>query len=405
MPNQFFSALSDFSWLNHLSLHTVVAVLAIVLALGFDFVNGFNDTANACATVIYTRALKPGTAIFLSGLLNFLGALLVGTAVAQVITKIIPVHTVSLSVITAVLIAALIWNLTTWWFRIPISSSHCLIGSLFGAGLMAAGVNGVAWSELAKVFAALIISPFVGFMAGCAMTWIGIKLSALSTTNAYSVQISNSEGANATAGISPMRLQADSSNTGHTTTIALPDKMTVTVNKKRVPAPPLMRWLHILASCMVSFSHGSNDGQKTMGIITLILASHFTGYGYTINHVPFWVMVACAVAIGLGTTIGGWRIIKTVGSKISREPLTHAQGFGASMATALIILLASRIGAPISTTHTLNSAVAGGTIPSYGAAKLNSKTMRAIVLAWVLTVPATAALAAICYTVTKLILG
>ena len=119
-----------------------------------------------------------------------------------------------------------------------------------------------------------------------------------------------------------------------------------------------MRWLHILACSMVAFSHGSNDGQKTMGIITLILATHFANYGYTMDKVPFWVILACAIAIGLGTTIGGWRVIKTVGTKISKQPITHAQGFGASMATALVILMASKIGAPISTTHTLNSAVA-----------------------------------------------
>ena len=160
-----------------------------------------------------------------------------------------------------------------------------------------------------------------------------------------------------------------------------------------------MRWMHILACSLVAFSHGSNDGQKTMGIITLILATHFCRFGYTVNNVPFWVMLACAIAIGLGTTIGGWRIIKTVGTKISKQPITHVQGFGASMATALVILIASRVGAPISTTHTLNSAVAGGTIPCYGPSKLNRKTIQNILTAWVLTVPAAAALAALCYTI------
>jgi PiT family inorganic phosphate transporter len=158
-----------------------------------------------------------------------------------------------------------------------------------------------------------------------------------------------------------------------------------------------MRWLHILASASVSFSHGSNDGQKTMGIIALILATHFAAFGYKSDHIPLWVMMAAALAIALGTVIGGWRVIRTVGSKISRERLTHSQGFGASMSTAVIILFASQLGAPISTTHTLSSAVAGGTIPIYGAGKLNAKTMQLIVLAWVLTLPITAALAAFSY--------
>ena len=158
-----------------------------------------------------------------------------------------------------------------------------------------------------------------------------------------------------------------------------------------------MRWMHILSSASVSFSHGGNDGQKTMGIITLVLASHFSQYGYKATEVPFWVMVAAAVAIASGTMTGGWRVIRTVGGKISRERLSHSQGVGASMSTAIIILVASQMGAPISTTHTLSSAVAGGTIPVHGAGKLNANTMRLIILAWVLTLPVAAGLAALSY--------
>ncbi len=324
-----------------MSIDTVVAIVAIVLALGFDFVNGFHDTANAVATVIYTKALKPGVAIVTSGILNLLGALLVGTAVAQVITKIIPPYTVSLPIVVAVLIAALIWNLITWWYGIPVSSSHCLIGSLFGAGVTAAGMDGVEWHEIHKVFLALLISPIVGFGGGALATWLALKIS----------------------------------------------KEKGKPGSKSQPHYPLMRWLHIFSSCSVSFSHGSNDGQKTMGIITLILSTHFAAYGYTTSHVPLWVMLSAATAIGLGTIIGGWRVIRTVGTKISRERLSHSQGFGASISTAIIILIASAIGAPISTTHTLSSAVAGGTIPMYGREKLNPKTLWLILLAWVLTLP------------------
>ena len=341
-----------------MEIETVVAILAIALAFGFDFVNGFHDTANAVATVIYTKALKPGVAIVMSGILNFLGALLVGTAVAQVITKIVPEGTVTLPIVVAVLIAALIWNLLTWWFGIPVSSSHCLIGSLFGAGIAAAGVNGVEWHELKKVLLALLISPIVGFAAGAFTTWSALK-------------------------VSREKEQGD------------------LTSSKKAEQNPIMRWLHIFSSASVSFSHGSNDGQKTMGIIALILGTHFAKYGYDTHSVPFWVMASAATAIAMGTVIGGWRVIRTVGTKISREKLSHSQGFGASMSTALIILVASHIGAPISTTHTLSSAVAGGTIPVHGKDKLNPKTLKLILAAWVLTLPVAATLAAISYFIIK----
>jgi len=337
-----------------MDLGTLVAVFAIMLALGFDFVNGFHDTANAVATVIYTKALKPNVAIVMSGVLNFMGALLVGTAVAEVITKIIPASTVSLTIVVAVLLAACAWNLITWWYGIPVSSSHCLIGSLFGAGITAGGMGGVTWHELEKVITALLVSPIVGFAGGALTTMFALKLSG-----------------------------------------------------KGEPGEPkdshskLMRWLHILASASVSFSHGSNDGQKTMGIIALVLGTQFAQYGYKTDVIPFWVMAAAALAIASGTIIGGWRVIRTVGTKISREALTHAQGFGASMSTAVIILIASHIGAPISTTHTLSSAVAGGTIPVYGVKKLNAQTMKLIVLAWVLTLPVAATFSSLSYLALK----
>ncbi len=338
-----------------MSLETAVAYLAIVLALAFDFVNGFHDTANAVATVIYTKALKPNVAIVMSGILNLLGAIMIGTAVAQVITKIIPEETVTLPIVVAVLLAAVLWNLITWWYGIPVSSSHCLIGSLFGAGVTAAGMEGVSWHELQKVLLALLISPLIGFGAGALFTWLALQLS------------------------------KDKDNPGG----------------NEQSHPKLMRWLHILSSASVSFSHGSNDGQKTMGIITLVLATHFAAQGYTSNVVPLWVMLAAATAIAAGTIIGGWRVIRTVGTKISRERLSHAQGFGASMSTALIIMIASAIGAPISTTHTLSSAVAGGTIPMHGHEKLNPKTLKLILLAWVLTLPVAAGLASLCYAIIR----
>jgi PiT family inorganic phosphate transporter len=338
---------------------TVIAVFAILLALGFDFVNGFHDTANAVATVIYTKALKPGVAIVMAGLLNFLGCVMVGTAVAMVITKIIPADKVTLHLIVAVLIASVLWNLLTWLKGLPVSSSHCLIGALTGAGLAANDFHGggVSWHELQYVGMGLLISPIVGFLSGALMTYLALNLSG-------------------------EKEKPGSSSQRH---------------------PKIMRWLHILSSASVSFSHGGNDGQKTMGIITLILATHFSQFGYKATEVPMWVMVSAALAIALGTMIGGWKVIRTVGTKISRERLSHSQGFGASMSTALIILVASQMGAPISTTHTLSSAVAGGTIPVYGAGKLNANTMKLIVLAWVLTLPVAATFAAISYFILRFV--
>ncbi len=339
---------------------TIIAALAIVLALGFDFVNGFHDTANSVATIIYTKSLKPLVAIVMSSILNFCGALLVGTAVAMVITKIIPPQDVTLPMVVSVLMAAVLWNLINWWFTIPISSSHCLIASLFGAGVASAGLNrgnwlgGVNWHELWQVIAALFFSPIIGFISGAVVTYITLRLSG--------------------------------------------EK-----EKEKKHRPKLMRWLHIVASGSVSFSHGSNDGQKTMGIVTLILATHFAKYGYTADHVPAWVMAAAATAMALGTISGGSRVIRTVGTKISRERLSQSQGFGASMSTAVIILIASRLGLPISTTHTLSSAVAGGTIPAHGLQKLNANTLRLLATAWILTIPIAATFSAVSYAILRVV--
>ncbi|MBX9685471.1 MAG: inorganic phosphate transporter [Candidatus Obscuribacterales bacterium] len=330
-----------------MSVPELVAIFAIVLALAFDFVNGFHDTANAVATVIYTKALKPRTAIILSGLFNFAGAVLVGTAVAKVITHIIPQESLSLLIVLAVLLAGLVWNLLTWYFGIPVSSSHCLIGSLFGAGIAAGGMSGVSWGEFNKVSMALLLSPIAGFAGGALLSWFA---AVLVKKNACDRQM------------------------------------------------PLLRFAQILSSACVSFSHGGNDGQKTMGIITLILAIAFPAAGYSLSHVPFWVMVAAALAMGLGTTIGGGRVIRTIGEKLTQGEWHYTHGFGAEVSTAMIISLASAFGAPISTTHTLTSAVAGGAVSSYGAKQLNRSILQVILLAWVVTLPAVALISAGTYT-------
>lgn len=333
----------------------ILALVAIALALAFDFVNGFHDTANAVATVIYTKALRPRVAIVMSGILNFAGAMIVGTAVAVVITKIIAASAVSLHVVIAVLVGSLIWNVLTWYKALPVSSSHCLIGALFGGGIAAAGVAGVNWPELTKVLLALLISPIAGFLISAVVTWVATRISG------------EHHGVEAVGG-----------------------------------RAVVLRWLQIASSASVSFSHGANDGQKTMGIISLILASQFASHGYVSGEVPLWVAFAAALALGLGTMIGGWRVIHTVGGKISVGGLTRSHGFGAEASTAAIIFAAAHIGAPISTTHTLTSAVAGGTIAAQGVGGLNRPMVGKILLAWALTLPVSAALAAGTYFLLRL---
>lgn len=324
-----------------------IAILAIALALAFDVVNGFHDTANAVATVIETGALPKRFAIILSGTLNFVGAYSIGTMVAMTITKIIPPSVVDLRLVIAILMGALVWNVLTWRMCLPVSSSHCLIGAIFGAGFASAGIGAVAWQQLGPVLLALLISPAIGFWMAALLTWLA---------NILTGSASNSS----------------------------------------------LRILQIASSCFVSFAHGSNDGQKTMGVITLVLASQFPQYGYTTHAVPVWVQLAAALAIGIGTTIGGERIIHTVGKNISRMPLTFVHGFGAEFSTACVILCASTFGYPVSTTHTLSSAVAGGTVPLHGVHKINFVTTRKILLAWILTLPSSAALAWIAFNVLHL---
>ncbi len=339
-----------------MQFESFLALVALALAYTFDFVNGFHDTANAVATVIYTKALRPTAAIVMSGVLNFLGCLLIGTAVAKVITEVIPEEHLSLSIILAVLAGGLIWNVYTWYHGIPVSSSHCLIGALFGAGIAAGGIEGVAWSKLTEVLIALALSPIAGFVAGLLVS----------------------------AGVNKVVT-----------------KVAPGSQHNRRDQPQAMRWAQVLSSAAVSFTHGSNDGQKTMGVIVIILATQFPKAGYTLDVIPFWVILTAALAMGLGTMIGGWRVIRTVGTKISRERLLYTHGFAAEFSTAMIILTASLSGAPISTTHTLSSAVAGGTVPLHGFSKLNFRTLKLLSSAWIFTLPVAAILSALAYLLFK----
>jgi PiT family inorganic phosphate transporter len=377
-----------------MEIHQILGIIAIAIALVFEFINGFHDTANACATVVETKALGKWMAISLSGIFNFIGAVTVGTAVAVVITKIIPANQVNLCMVTAALLGASIWNLFTWYKALPVSSSHCLIGSLFGVGVAAvssttsiaivlvlcavaagwmlytarngkgseaaglvlsgiglcgltyvcyAGQHGVSWKELWPVFLALLISPVVGFVNGMLLTAVALKASGRTEEH------------------------ADDPETKH---------------------PRLWRWLQIFSSMGVSFAHGTNDAQKGMGIITLILATCFASQGFTVGHVPWQVMVACAFTLMCGTFLGGGRVMHTVGKKVSRKQLDYAHGFGAETSTFIVLLLFTFLGKPVSTTHCHIGSVAGGSVPGHGLRAVNRETLWDIVKAWVTTLPA-----------------
>ncbi len=321
---------------------TLLLVLTIAVALFFDFTNGFHDTANAIGTTIGTRALPPRVAVGLSAILNLVGAIvttqLLHAEVANTVGKLVaPAGGVAMAMLIAVLFGAITWNLITWRAGLPSSSSHALIGALIGMGLAAYGVGAVQWGEVYPVFIALIISPIAGLFA------------------AYLVSV---------ALLNLLRR-------------ARPSR-----------ANSAFRRLQLFSSGFVAFSHGANDAQKTMAIITLALFSsgHLAEFA-----VPTWVALAAALAIGLGTWAGGWRIIRTMGTRIVRmEPV---DGFAAQTVAATVIQLATTWGLPVSTTQVVSGSVMGaGATHRFSAVRWG--VARRIVWAWVLTVPASAALAA-----------
>ncbi|HEX7881026.1 MAG TPA: anion permease [Candidatus Eisenbacteria bacterium] len=310
-------------------------IILIVLALAFDFINGFHDTANAVATVISTRVMRPWTAIALAGVLNFLGALS-GTEVAKTIGSGIVGASVPTGAIIAALAGAIAWNLLTWYYGIPSSSSHALIGSLLGAGIASLGFGSVHWNVLRdKVVLPLFLSPAAGFLIALFLMKLLIRIF---------------------ANMPPARVG------------------------------PLFRRTQIVSASLMAFSHGSNDAQKTMGIITLGLLSAGVIHEF---HVPAWVLMSCAVAMGLGTLAGGRRIIHTMGTRFAHLEPIH--GFAAESSAAAVIQVASHLGSPLSTTHVISSCILG-----VGAARrLNAVrwgVARTMVSAWFLTIPISAAL-------------
>lgn len=322
--------------------------LVVLLALSFDFINGFHDTANSIATSISTKALPPRIAILLSAAMNLLGAMLF-TGVAQTIGGKIanPLKLEhGMYIVAAALLSAIAWNLITWYYGIPSSSSHALIGSLTGAVIVAGGYQAVNYKGFLTIIEALIISPLIAFSVG----FIVMNLIRIIFKNAH------------------------------------PGKL----NRR-------FRSLQVFTAAWQAFSHGTNDAQKSMGIITFALVAG----GLQANlEVPFWVKSSCALAMALGTSVGGWKIIKTVGTQIFK--LEPSSGFASDFSSALIIIIATFLKLPVSTTHVISSAIMGvGSAKRVSAVKW--ETAEKIVLAWMITLPITIIFAGLTYWIISII--
>jgi PiT family inorganic phosphate transporter len=322
---------------------TLLLVLTIAVALLFDFTNGFHDTANAIGTAVGTRAMSPRIAVAFSAVLNLIGAVvttqLLHAEVADTVGSLVaPAGGVALSMLVAVLFGAITWNLITWRAGLPSSSSHALIGALIGMGLVVYGVGAIQWAEVYPVFIALLTSPVAGLVIAYIVTVVLLNL----------FRKARPGQANGT-----------------------------------------FRRLQIFSSGFVAFSHGANDAQKTMAIITLAL---FSSGQIAEFDVPIWVALAAAIAIGLGTWAGGWRIIRTMGTRIIRMDPVH--GFAAQTVAASVIQLATAWGLPVSTTQVVSGSVMGaGATRRFSAVRWG--VARRIVWAWILTIPASAILAAV----------
>ena len=327
----------------------ILLIVIVAIALIFDFTNGFHDTANAVATVIATRVLTPGVAITMSAALNFAGAF-VSQKVAQTIAKgLIDAHAATQEVILAALIGAIAWNLLTWYFGIPSSSSHALIGGLVGATLVFAGTHAVIWKGVIdKVVLPMVFFPIIGGAIAFVIMMLLFMLFA---------------------------------------------------NTRPAKVNGIFSWLQRLSAAGVSFNHGQNDAQKTMGVITLALVAFHLLPGGKHIHIPTWVIASCATAMGLGTIAGGWRIIKTLGTRIIE--LQPINGFAAETSASLVLATATYLGMPVSTTHIVSGSVFGVGI----AKRLNEvrwPIAQRMVTAWVLTLPGAALVAGLSFFVIHL---
>jgi PiT family inorganic phosphate transporter len=311
---------------------TVLVALIVVLGLAFEFVNGFHDAANAIATVVATRVLKPRTAVLMAGVLNVIGAFS-GLAVAATIGKgIVDPAAITLQTVAVTLVGAIVWDLITWYWGLPSSSSHALVFSLIGASVATAGWKAVVWAGTERTLLGIVSSPTLGLLFGFALLVLVYRIC--------------------------FRLRLGLVN--------------------RVFAR-----LQVVSSAYMAFSHGNNDGQKTMGIITLalIVGGYLDGKNFT---VPYWVILSAALAMGLGTAMGGWRIIKTMGHGLVK--LDPMRGFAAEVGAGTVIEIASHAGIPISTTHATSGAILGVGAAD-GVRKVKWTVVGRILGAWVCTIP------------------
>ena len=325
----------------------VLLIAIVALALVFDYTNGFHDSANAIATSVSTRALSPRTAVIMAAGFNLFGALISSKVAGTVGKGIVDTSHVTLGLVLAALVGAVVWNLTTWYFALPSSSSQALFGGLIGAMLAAVGASGVEWSGVVdKIILPMVLSPVIGFGAAWLLMTILIWV----------------------------------------------------VHKRPLsPVNKTFRRLQPFSAAFMAYAHGGNDAQKTMGVITLALVSSGHLSSFTI---PLWVKLACALTMAAGTYSGGWRIMHTLGSKVIKLDPIH--GFAAETSAATVIQIATHFGFPVSTTHTITAAIMGvGTTRRIKAVRWG--VARSIVFAWVLTLPAAAAVAAGVYLLGHLI--
>jgi inorganic phosphate transporter, PiT family len=333
--------------MDALALALPALIALIVVALIFDFLNGLHDAANSIATIVSTRVLRPQVAVAWAAFFNFVAFLVFGAHVAQTVgTGIVAADIVDARVVFGALMGAITWNVITWVLGIPSSSSHALIGGLVGAGTAKVGVKAIVWGGLAKTSAAIVLSPLTGFVLAMLIflivSWLFVRYTPFAVDETF-------------------------------------------------------RSLQFVSASLYSLGHGGNDAQKTMGIITVLLYSQ--GYLGGEFHVPFWVMFSCYACMGLGTLMGGWRIVHTMGSRITR--LRPFQGFCAETGGAITLFGATWLGIPVSTTHTITGCIIG-----VGAARRVSSVRwgvaNNIVIAWIITIPATAFIGALFYALSGL---
>jgi PiT family inorganic phosphate transporter len=327
-----------------LGLPVLIALIAVALA--FDFLNGLHDAANSIATVVSTRVLPPQYAVAWAAFFNFIAFMFFGLHVAQTIgTGIVAAEVIDVAVIFGALMGAISWNLLTWWLGLPSSSSHALIGGLAGAGMMKAGTAAIVWSGLGITGAAIVLSPLLGFCLALllvlSVSWLFVRSTPLAVDNTFRV-------------------------------------------------------LQFVSASLYSLGHGGNDAQKTMGIIAVLLYSQGALGGEF--HIPLWVILSCQAAMALGTLFGGWRIVHTMGSRITR--LHPVQGFCAEAGGAATLFLATYFGIPVSTTHTITGAIVGvGAARKVAAVRWNVASN--VVVAWILTMPAAGLIGAAFYQLCK----